>query len=61
MAKINRYSSTPITVAGSNGLGGLRVSGVFRTGESANFARALAASHGFVVRELPDRMELVPN
>ena len=58
VAEMNRYSSTQIVVAGSDAAGRLRVSGVFRTGESANFARALAALHGLVVRERQDRFEL---
>ncbi len=60
-AEMNRYSSMPIKLAGAGDLSGLRVSGVFRTGDSAGFARAVALLHGLVVRELPDRLELAPN
>jgi len=61
VAEMNRYSATPIRVAEVDALVGLRVSGVFRTGDNASFARAMAALHGLVVRELPDRLELVPH
>lgn len=60
VAEMNRYSSMPIRLAGVGDLSGLRVSGVFRTGDSAGFARAVALLHGLVVRELPDRLELAP-
>ena len=58
VAEMNRYSSTPIRVDGSVTTSGLRVSGLFRTGDSAGFARAVAKLHGLVVRELPDRLEI---
>ncbi len=60
VAEMNRYSPMPIKVPGANALNGLRVSGIFRTGDNAHFARAMAALHGLVVRELPDRLELAP-
>lgn len=60
VAEMNRYSSTPIRVVGSDGLGRLRVSGIFRTGGNASFARAMASLHGLVVRERPDGLELMP-
>ena len=60
VAEMNRYSRTPIVMAGEGALGGLRVSGLFRTGDNAGFARAVAALHGLVVRERPDRLELAP-
>lgn len=34
--------------------------GVFRTGDSVGFARAVATLHGMVVRELPGQLELAP-
>jgi transmembrane sensor len=37
---------------------GLRVSGVFRAGDSAGFARAVAALHGLKVSESNGRLEL---
>ena len=55
---MNRYSSTPISWRGADAAGDLRVSGVFKTGDNASFARAVAKLHGLMVRELPDRLEL---
>lgn len=60
VAEMNRYGRTPIVMVGEGALGGLRVSGLFRTGDNVGFARAVAALHGLVVREYPDRLELVP-
>jgi len=59
VAEMNRYSSTPISVIGADALGALRVSGVFKTGDNASFSRAVAKLHGLLVRELPDRLELL--
>lgn len=58
VAEMNRYSRTPIVAVGNGALRGLRVSGLFRTGDNTGFARAVAALHGLVVRERPDRLEL---
>lgn len=58
VAEMNRYRPTPIMVAGADALGGLRVSGVFRTEDSASFARAVAELHGLIVRAHSDRLEL---
>lgn len=58
VAEMNRYSSVPILVAGPETLSGLRVSGVFRTGDNVSFAHALAKLHGLRVRELADRLEM---
>ena len=58
VAEMNRYSSTPISWPGADAPGDLRVSGVFKTGDNASFARAVAKLHGLTVRELPDRLEL---
>lgn len=60
VAEMNRYSRTPIVLVGQAQLRGLQVSGLFRTGDSVGFAHAAAALHGLVVREHPDRLELVP-
>jgi len=57
---MNRYSSTPISLAAADALGDLRVSGVFKTGDNLSFARAVAKLHGLLVRELPDRLALSP-
>jgi transmembrane sensor len=58
VAEMNRYSPTPIMLTGAVALDGLRVSGVLRTVDNANFARAVAALHGLVVRERSGRLEL---
>ena len=60
VAEMNRYSSTPIRVDSSAAASGLRVSGLFRTGDSVGFARAVAKLHGLVLQELPVRLSLVP-
>ena len=58
VAEMNRYNRTPVVLLGSLPAAGLRVSGVFRTGESAKFARAVAALHGLAVHETGGRLEL---
>ncbi|MCU7374859.1 FecR domain-containing protein [Paucibacter sp. O1-1] len=60
VAEMNRYSSVPIRVGGAQTLGGLRVSGVFKTGDNASFARAVASLHGLAVRERLEGLELLP-
>jgi transmembrane sensor len=57
---VNRYSRTPIVMVGDETLFHRRVSGLFRTGDSAGFARAVAALHGPVVHERQDCLELAP-
>jgi transmembrane sensor len=57
VAEMNRYDRTPIAVVGDGALA-LRVSGLYRTGDSAGFARAVAVLHGLVVRERGGRLEL---
>jgi transmembrane sensor len=58
VAEMNRYSRTPIVLFANATTASYRVSGLFRTGDNVAFARAVAALHGLVVRELPDRLEL---
>lgn len=58
VAEMNRYNRTPIVLVGDAALAELRVSGLYRTGDSAGFARAVAALHGLVVREDGGRLEL---
>ena len=58
LAEMNRYSSTSIVA--DAGLAELRVSGLYRTGDNASFARAVAALHGLALREHADRLELLP-
>ncbi|MDC6168859.1 FecR domain-containing protein [Paucibacter sp. XJ19-41] len=58
LAEMNRYSATPIMADPS--LAVLRISGLFKTGDSAGFAQAVATLHDLRVREHPDRVELLP-
>lgn len=58
VAEMNRYTRTPIVVRDAAALAGLRVSGLYRTGDSAGFARAVAALHGLSVHERQGRLEL---
>ncbi|WP_428510793.1 FecR family protein [Roseateles sp.] len=60
VAEMNRYSSKPIVIVHADRLKALRVSGLFRTADSANFARAVAALHGLDVRDHSDSLELAP-
>ncbi|MBI3345677.1 MAG: FecR domain-containing protein [Burkholderiales bacterium] len=56
--EMNRYSRTPVVLTGGIRDAGLRVSGLFRTGDSAGFARAVAALHGLSLLERNGRLEL---
>jgi len=58
VAEMNRYSRTPLVLIDKAALPGLRVSGQFRTGDSARFAQAVAALHGLVIHERDGRLEL---
>jgi len=58
LAEMNRYSATPIVADPS--LAALRISGLYKTGDNAGFARAVAALHGLTVREQPERLVLQP-
>ena len=58
VAEMNRYNRTPIVLSGGAATADQRVSGQFRTGDSASFARAVASLHGLVVHERPGRLEL---
>jgi len=58
VAEMNRYNRTPITLVDGLGSSGLRVSGLYRTGDSAGFARAVASLYGLSVRETNGRLEL---
>ena len=60
VAEMNRYSRQPIVLVGDDSSKVLRISGLFRTGDNAAFARAVAALHGLVVRDRKDRVELAP-
>lgn len=56
--EMNRYNRTPI-VLGDASLARLRVSGLYRAGDSRSFAQAVATLHGLVVREGGGRLELL--
>jgi len=58
VAEMNRYNRTPIVLLDGLGSAGLRVSGLYRTGDSAGFANAVAALHGLKVRDTGGRLEL---
>lgn len=60
VAEMNRYSRTPIVLVGGEAVGGRRISGLFRTGDSATFARAAATLHGLVLRGGAERLEIGP-
>lgn len=58
VAELNRYSRTQIALVGDSSLARLRVSGVYRTGDTAGFARDVASLHGLLVKERDGRLEL---
>lgn len=58
VAEMNRYSRTPIVLVGDAALGQRRVSGLYRTGDNAGFAHAVAALHGLRVHQRQGRLEL---
>ncbi len=60
VAEMNRYSRQPVLLVGDVSSKGLRISGLFRTGDNVAFARAVAALHGLVVHDRQDRVELAP-
>jgi len=58
VAEMNRYNRTPIVLLDGLASTDLRVSGLYRTSDSAGFANAVAALHGLTVREQAGRLEL---
>lgn len=58
VAEMNRYSRTPIVLVDAPALAALRVSGLYRTGDNAAFAQAVAALHGLQLRTAEGRLEL---
>lgn len=58
VSEMNRYSRTPIVLVGGGELAHLRVSGLYRAGDSAGFAAAIAALHGLHSRQREDRVEV---
>jgi transmembrane sensor len=61
IAEMNRYSTTPLVLSDPDALSQLQISGSYPTGDNAGFARAVAAVHGLVVHERPERLELAPS
>lgn len=56
VAEVNRYSRVPIVLADDARLSSRRVSGVYRTGDSAGFAAALTSLHGLELVPQADRL-----
>ena len=60
VAEMNRYNRTPVMLLDPQASARLRVSGQYRIGDSAGFARAVAALHGLSLQERSGRFELAP-
>jgi transmembrane sensor len=58
VAEMNRYNRTPIVLLDGLASANLRVSGLYRTSDSAGFANAVAALHGLGLHEQAGRLEL---
>jgi transmembrane sensor len=58
VAEFNRYSRTPIVLSGDVREEKHLLSGVYRTGDSAAFANAVAMLYGLKVQETDGRLEL---
>ncbi|MGQ3050932.1 MAG: FecR family protein [Roseateles sp.] len=58
VSEMNRYSRTKIVLLDGLSESGLRVSGLFRTGDNAGFAHAVAHLHGLKLTEDVGRLEL---
>jgi len=58
VAEMNRYNRTPIVLLDGLASSDLRVSGLYRTSDSTEFASAVAALHGLTLRAEPGRLEL---
>jgi transmembrane sensor len=59
VAELNRYQSQQL-VLGSTAIGALPISGIFRTGDSQDFARAVALAYDLEVRSDPREIRLLP-
>ena len=59
IGEMNRYNVEPLVLEGEPSLSRLRVSGTYRAGDSAGFARAVAALHGLRVLERRGRLALL--
>jgi transmembrane sensor len=59
VAEMNRYNRTPIVLLDGLESSGLQVSGLYRTGDSAGFASAVASLHGLALRAEDGRLQLM--
>lgn len=57
VAEMNRYNRKPVQIASAE-TANVRVTGLFRAGDSMNFARAVAEAYDLQVIEEPDRIVL---
>jgi transmembrane sensor len=57
VAEMNRYDGRQLVIDDSE-LGSLEISGVYRSGDSEGFARAVAELHGFSIAEDSERIHL---
>jgi transmembrane sensor len=57
VAEMNRYSTVRLAVEDPSA-GAIRVSGIFRAGDSANFAQAVSKTYALKVREQEDAVIL---
>ena len=60
VAEIDRHSREAIVPVGDDSFNSLRISGLFRTGDNADFAHAVAALHGLVVHARDAHLDLAP-
>lgn len=58
VAEMNRYSRTPIVLVDGLASSTLQVSGLYRTGDNAGFANAVAHLHGLRLKSEAGRLEL---
>lgn len=58
VAEMNRYGKPPVVIVNMKAIGGLRISGAMRAGDSEAFAQAVASLHGLSVRRTDGRIEL---
>jgi transmembrane sensor len=59
VAEMNRYNRAPIVLLDGLESAGLRVSGLYRTSDSAGFANAVASLHGLRLHQEAGRLELM--
>jgi transmembrane sensor len=57
-AEMNRYSNTKVVIEDPR-TAAIRITGVFRAGDSASFANAIADTYGLGLRPSPGRIVIV--